>query len=77
MPLVKEIDIVALLKPVTAQILGETNSVIIPSGAKGTVVMVYDVAGTTEALEVEFPLGEESSALATVPYGDVALVWSA
>jgi hypothetical protein len=70
---ISEIDIVKLLRPITARAFGEERDELIPAGALGTVLMVFP-----GAFEVEFinPVSGES-ALATVVATDVELHWQA
>jgi hypothetical protein len=70
---IEEIDVVKVLTPVTAQVVGNGRHETIPAGTLGAVVVVYP-----DAYEVEFALsGTSEWALATVPSSAVELSWKA
>ena len=70
---IEEVDVVKLLVPVAAQVVGDGRNEIVPAGTLGTVVIACP-----DAYEVEFRLpATEDWALATVPASAVELHWKA
>jgi hypothetical protein len=75
--MIDELDVVALVHPLTAPKADGDGSVCLEAGERGTVVMVY---GNREAYEVEFLDGDDSpytKALITLMPDQVRLVWKA
>jgi hypothetical protein len=75
--MIDELDIVALIHPITVPNADGDGSVCLEAGEHGTVVMVY---GDHAAYEVEFMESDESpytKALVTLRPDQVQLVWKA
>jgi hypothetical protein len=75
--MIDELDVVALIHPLTAPNVDGGGSVCLEAGERGTVVMVY---GDHAAYEVEFMEGDDSpytKALVTLRPDQVQLVWKA
>ena len=49
-----ENDVVRLREPVTAKVIGEQRSLVIPAGTEGAVVLVYGSPVKPDAYEIEF-----------------------
>jgi hypothetical protein len=75
--MIDELDVVALLHPLTVPDADGDGLVRLEAGESGTVVAVY---GDREAYEVEFMEGDDSpytKALVTLTPDQVCLIWKA
>lgn len=70
-PSIAEHDLVAPIRDVDADIIGEGSKHTVNAGTVGTVVLVHLRSGAAVAYEVEFQLGSEKWALATIEATDV------
>lgn len=62
-----ENDVIRLLEPITATVIGKQLSLVIPAGAEGSVVLVYGNPVKPDAYEIEFYVHDhECFALATI-----------
>lgn len=71
LPQISEHDLVAPICDVDAHIIGEGSTHTVSAGTVGTVVLVHLRSGATVAYEVEFQLGSEKWALATIEATDI------
>lgn len=67
MMICQENDVIRLREPITAEVIGERRSLVIPAGTAGAVVLVHGSPSKPQAYEVEFYVASEDCyALATI-----------
>ena len=66
----QENDLIHLREPVSADVIGERRSLVIPSGTSGSIVLVHGDPTQPLAYEVEFYVPDQDCyALATIEAG--------
>lgn len=67
-----ENDVICLREPVSADVIGEGRSLVIPAGAIGAIVLVHGNPTQPLAYEVEFYIQDQDCyALATIEAGKI------